>query len=185
MAKKPCACGQDKAKRRTRCIECWLRAQPMQYRAEVAKRRISMIPEEFRLKRVPKDDWPPGRRWCAGCQSFVLLKDASASRCKACLSIGAHASAVQRTYGISADEYNAILAAQGGRCYICQRRTHTKRLAVDHDHATGEVRGLLCADSERGCNHAILGNIRDVEMARRIVAYLESPPARRVLGASQ
>jgi hypothetical protein len=88
---------------------------------------------------------------------------------------------VERTYGITESEYRALFVAQQGRCYICQRQTHSKRLAVDHDHETGEVRGLLCADSERGCNHAVLGNIKDIAMARRIVAYLEDPPARRVL----
>jgi hypothetical protein len=95
--------------------------------------------------------------------------------------VSAHAGRVERTYGITAEEYRALFIAQGGRCYICQRVARSKRLAVDHDHVTGEVRGLLCADSERGCNHAILGNIRDVEMARRIVKYLEAPPARSVL----
>jgi hypothetical protein len=92
-----------------------------------------------------------------------------------------HGAMVEKTYGITADEYRALYLAQAGLCYICQRKTHSKRLAVDHDHLTGEVRGLLCSDSERGCNHAILGNIRDLEMAKRIVSYLEEPPARSVL----
>jgi Recombination endonuclease VII len=88
---------------------------------------------------------------------------------------------VEKVYGITPDDYRALFIAQGGRCYICQRKTHSKRLAVDHDHVTGAVRGLLCADNERGCNHAILGNIRDLAMAKRIVAYLEDPPANSVL----
>lgn len=88
---------------------------------------------------------------------------------------------VERTYGITDEEYDALLKYQGGRCYICQRKSNSKRLAVDHDHETGEVRGLLCPDDKRGCNHAILGNIRDLAMAKRIVTYLEDPPARKVL----
>jgi hypothetical protein len=55
---------------------------------------------------------------------------------------------------------------------------------VDHDHVTGRVRGLLCADSDWGCNYAILGKIKDVAMARRIVQYLVSPPADSVLDQS-
>ena len=83
-----------------------------------------------------------------------------------------------------------LFAAQGGRCYICQRQTHSKRLAVDHDHETGKVRGLLCADNERGCNYAILGNIRGKTLAERIAMvdrlrdYILNPPADRVLDKS-
>jgi Autographiviridae endonuclease VII len=48
-----------------------------------------------------------------------------------------------KRYGISAAEYDALLAKQGGVCAIC--RKHSKRrLCVDHCHLTGTVRGLLC-----------------------------------------
>ncbi|NKV78695.1 hypothetical protein GS911_11370 [Rhodococcus hoagii] len=66
----------------------------------------------------------------------------------------AHARRVTSTYGIGFNAYTAILEAQNGRCYICQRATGaTRRLAVDHDHtccpAGGScgrcVRGLLCS----------------------------------------
>lgn len=187
MAKKPCtSCHKhDKAKRRTKCMECWLRTQPVTVQAQASRERRRAMPPPWRLSRVPKEDWPEGRRWCSGCQSFVLLKDVTrgASRCKTCLGISAHAANVQRTYGITGEQYEELYRMQGGRCYICRRKMHSKRLAVDHNHETGEVRGLLCADSERGCNHAILGNIKDIDMAKRIVEYLENPPARRILGS--
>jgi hypothetical protein len=165
------------------CFECWLTRQSVEVREKWARWRLAAIPEPLRLTRVSPKFWPEHRRWCSGCQSFVRLTDCGngASRCRTCTSITNHAGMVERTYGITAADYRALFVAQGGRCYICQRKTHTKRLAVDHDHETGEVRGLLCADSERGCNHAILGNIKDLAMARRIVAYLEDPPARSVL----
>ena len=57
-------------------------------------------------------------------------------------------------YGLTHDQYVAMFAAQGGRCAICAS-PHAK-LHIDHDHATGQVRGLLC----RACNH-LLGNARD------------------------
>lgn len=179
MARTACAaCHQrDRAPKLTRCIECWLKVQPITVRQKYAQSRKSMLPIDLRLSRVPPEHWPPGRRWCAGCQSFVLLADCSGSRCKTCLSISVHASAVERTYGITREEYEKLLTFQGGVCYICGRQARSKRLAVDHDHVTGRVRGLLCADSDRGCNAAILGNIRDLAMARRIVEYLEHPPA--------
>lgn len=93
-------------------------------------------------------------------------------------STAAWATRIQATYGITEQEYQAIFTAQAFRCYICRRATGaTRRLSVDHDHATGEVRGLLC----RPCN-THLGHIRDdVEAARRVAAYLENPPAREVL----
>lgn len=71
----------------------------------------------------------------------------------------AHAEAAEsyrrkHIYGLTHDEYVAMFSAQKGRCAIC-REPHQK-LHIDHDHATGQVRGLLC----RGCNH-MLGNARD------------------------
>lgn len=45
---------------------------------------------------------------------------------------------------VSDDEYVTMLAAQGGGCAICRRPPKTRRLHIDHDHATMEIRGLLC-----------------------------------------
>jgi len=46
--------------------------------------------------------------------------------------------------GITDAEYERLLAAQGGHCALCANTPKTRRLHVDHDHRTGEVRGLLC-----------------------------------------
>lgn len=90
-----------------------------------------------------------------------------------------HARHILATYGITADEYLAIYEYQGGRCALCRRATgKTRRLAVDHCHATGRVRGLCC----KFCNR-LLGFARDsAEFFRRCAAYLESPPAFAVIG---
>lgn len=173
----------------TSCIECWLAGQPIVVQVRYAEFRLSAMPQALRLSRVPDSDWPPGRRWCSGCQSFVRLRDVpkGAARCRACNSNAAHGRRVEATYGITREEYDALFAAQGGRCFICQRISHSKRLAVDHDHDTGKVRGLLCPDVERGCNYAILGNIRGktlqdkIAMVYRIIIYLETPPAEIIL----
>lgn len=89
--------------------------------------------------------------------------------------IAAHLAKVQRTYGLREGEYDRLYQFQNGRCWLCQRATGaTRRLSVDHDHKTGEVRGLLC----RPCN-TILGHARDnPEFFRRAINYLISPPAR-------
>lgn len=92
-----------------------------------------------------------------------------------------HEKHIGETYGITSDEYLAIYDYQGKRCAICQRATGVrKRLSVDHDHASGEVRGLLCT----ACNRNVLGHLRDsIEALERAINYLRNPPARMVLGS--
>jgi hypothetical protein len=58
----------------------------------------------------------------------------------------------KKRFGITIEEYEALLERQDGRCAICRQPCRRGRLAVDHCHATGRVRGLLC----RSCN-IILG----------------------------
>lgn len=61
-------------------------------------------------------------------------------------------------YGITLDDYNAVLKKQRGRCAICGSKDPRGRasFAVDHDHNTGTIRGLLCIP----CNLGI-GNLND------------------------
>ena len=56
-------------------------------------------------------------------------------------------------YGITKEQYEKLLEEQGGRCAICKR---FRKLVVDHDHKTKQVRGLLCS----GCN-ILLGHLGD------------------------
>lgn len=84
---------------------------------------------------------------------------------------------MQRKYGIGIEDYDALLLLQGGKCAICGRAQPTRgdhRFQVDHDHGTGEVRGLLCAP----CN-TVLGFLEDDTNAiRSALSYLANPPAR-------
>lgn len=76
-------------------------------------------------------------------------------------------------YGISVDDYNTILAAQGGRCAICgatQSGGRSKRLHVDHDHGTSNVRGLLC----NLCNCAIGYFKEDTGILKSAIEYLQN-----------
>jgi hypothetical protein len=62
--------------------------------------------------------------------------------------------------------YEATLAAQGGGCAICGESCPTGRvLAVDHDHVTGAVRGLLCAPCNWGLSRAELPGWLDAARA--------------------
>lgn len=79
-----------------------------------------------------------------------------------------HRSDLRRRYGLALDEYDSMLIAQDGLCAICRSRQDSQRLAVDHDHLTGVVRGLLCIT----CNIAV-GVVReDPTIAMNLVAYL-------------
>lgn len=177
MAKiRPCkkGCGYPALKGRQFCKWHALMRESSDIQAAAANRRLLATPEEERRARVAPALWPDGERWCAGCQSFVPTFYCSGSRCKACSSAAAHARRVEDNYGISAERYAEILKQQGGRCAICRNVPRTIRLAVDHDHQTGEPRGLLC----KRCNHDLLGGGHDdVEMLYRAIAYLLYPPA--------
>lgn len=78
---------------------------------------------------------------------------------------------LRRTFGLTLDEYDALLAAQDGECAICGNPPQDGQfLHVDHNHETGDIRGLLCVR----CNNA-LGQLReDVAVAQRAVEYLEA-----------
>jgi len=81
--------------------------------------------------------------------------------------------ALKYRYGITADQYEQLLDRQGGRCAICDKTPTNKRLSVDHDHETGEVRGLLCSN----CNH-LLGLAQDsIDTLNKAIGYLVSSEA--------
>ena len=78
-------------------------------------------------------------------------------------------SRLRSNYGLSIEDYNALLAQQGGACAICRKQPE-QRLCVDHCHVTKKVRRLLC----RRCNLGI-GYFRDDPgLLRLAAAYLEA-----------
>lgn len=82
---------------------------------------------------------------------------------------------LRKKYGIELEEYEAMLAAQGGVCAICAATPNDRRLAVDHCHVTGKVRGLLCSS----CNIGI-GYFRDsAEALAAAIKYLSAPTTAR------
>lgn len=104
---------------------------------------------------------------CGDCQA-ALTGDRRTHLCKACRLARTKAWAeahpvewerhrrrswLKQKYGITPERYDAILAAQGGRCAVCKALpadARGYRMHVDHDHQTGVVRGILCGPCNRG-----------------------------------
>lgn len=166
-----------------RCGWHWLATRTLAEQLAAAETRLARAqarPGYVFRARVPQAEWPAGGRWCSGCQSMIPLFYVSGSQCKACRGRSQRASHVQRTYGLDPAEEHDLLAWQGGRCFICGRRQATRRLAVDHDHVTGAVRGLLCSDDEHGCNVLLRRLLADEAAAQRLVAYVQKTPIARM-----
>lgn len=73
-------------------------------------------------------------------------------------------------YGMTPEQYDAMLGAQGFVCAICLETDPTgRRLAVDHNHATGVIRGLLC----HPCNVSLGAFKEDTKRMKRAVYYLQ------------
>jgi hypothetical protein len=87
---------------------------------------------------------------------------------------------LRRKYGITVEEYDEQLAAQRGCCALCEATPSARRpLHVDHNHATGRIRGLLCFD----CNAAIGLLEENVEVMARAIEYLAPNRADTVAAA--
>lgn len=83
-----------------------------------------------------------------------------------------------KTYGLTGDQYKALLLGQGNACAVC-REPFSKRPAVDHDHKTGAVRGLLCGSCNGG-----LGLFRDnPAFLAAAIAYLRDAASAGVRAA--
>lgn len=83
---------------------------------------------------------------------------------------------LKRYYGLTREQYDALLAEQGGGCAVCGKTVdimdgEEQMLAVDHCHETGEVRGLMCRNHNVG-----LGLFNDdPAMLRKMADYIERP----------
>ena len=75
-------------------------------------------------------------------------------------------------YKITEATYKKMLALHGGKCWICNLKPRKAALNVDHDHKSGQVRGLLCFV----CNKFVIGRRRreHVYLFEAAVAYLKN-----------
>lgn len=153
-----------------RCADC----------GETVKRcgacELYKLTAEFKLKE--KDSRSGLHSWCSRC----LSKARSRYHKKKCETDPTHLKRhrLQRRYGITLEEFADLLTSQDGRCAIC--RSADPRIksgwAVDHNHATGEVRGLLC----RPCNMVVgVHELYNIPVTFEFLSYLSNPPARTIL----
>ena len=78
---------------------------------------------------------------------------------------------LRNNYGITNEDYELMLSQQNNSCAICGKHKDSFKiaLAVDHDHATGNVRGLLCSKCNVG-----LGHFNDeVGLLEKAILYLK------------
>ena len=137
------------------------------------------------LDAVVGDDWPICKR-CEEITRPSRMSKGSPHLCKKCRTAATREwaeanpgewerhrrkSYLKRTYGITPEQADDLLAAQEGRCAICgasEGDSRGFRMHIDHCHTTGVVRGVLC----NLCN-AGLGNFRDdAELMQKAIAYL-------------
>lgn len=110
----------------------------------------------------------------------TMLLAGGHKRCRACVDLSLHKQRMKK-YDITSEDYAALLAAQDGRCAICGDVMGGGRNEnIDHDHADGHVRGLLCAHCNTG-----LGKFRDSpDRLRLAIQYLVDDAAKFVVTAS-
>jgi hypothetical protein len=184
-----CGCGQPTSiANRNRRDQGWIKGQPLAY----------VVGHSPRARGGPKTN--PGERWCCRCrivkstdEFFRNGKTASGLQtvCKYCSRDIQRAWKIknrgkerryalkhmlQRNFGLTLNDYDALLERQLHSCAICrkpERISHCgvpRLMSVDHDHATGKVRGLLCNDCNRG-----IGMLKDDPViVANALAYLRA-----------
>lgn len=129
---------------------------------------------EAELRRTPGDPTRTEKR-CTTCGEVKPMaefyadgrsRDKRQSSCKTCFGPYQRNIRLKRKYGLTAKEYDAMLAGQDGRCAICGS---SERLVLDHDHVSGATRQFLCDP----CN-VVLGRVKDDPQRLRAAAdYIE------------
>jgi peptide methionine sulfoxide reductase MsrB len=180
----------------TYCIPCFKRRN-----RAASERRAA---REGRVMRDPSNrpvDVSDGHRYCPSCQQVLPIEDFVRNRrtksgwgsyCRPCQRAKVAESVkrrhgttrhyhLKRRYGIGADDVLAMLETQGSACLICRRQLSVATAHVDHDHATGKVRGILCFACNGGMGQ--FGDDPEVLMraARYLLAATRSPVPVEVL----
>lgn len=116
------------------------------------------------------------QKWNSEFDKNKYKRDGHQYFCKECNNRNYQKANLKKNYGITIKQYELILESQNGVCKICGQLETAKdknneilRLAVDHDHPTGKIRGLLCVK----CNTMLGGAKDNPEILRKGANYLE------------
>lgn len=149
------------------CVDCGYTFKPYQYNQTRCSACV--------IKKNPKKYKGQIKAVCKGCgEEFVKTAPQQyycTPQCKA------ENHLLLFNYGMTRKDWNTLYEKQGGTCAICGGKGFVMKeskytdysLVVDHDHATGEIRGLLC----HNCNRA-LGLLQDdPEVLSKAIVYLK------------
>jgi hypothetical protein len=141
-------------------IECVKAGRPIgSYRTAYTKRL------NYRKTHCPK-----GHEYSDVTDETTVYRKDGARVCRVCYRERKRGLYRRYLYSLTMEEYRTMLERQRHMCMICGRVPEAdETLAVDHDHRTGAIRGLLCGP----CNRALGGFGDDVGRLRAAVAYLE------------
>lgn len=133
-----------------------------------------------------KPESPIGYDYCKDCKETKPRDEfpkSATTYCRKCLTIrtksapnfreNVRKAQLKKQYGITPSEYDQMELEQNGLCGICKRQEYApnkKILSVDHNHTTGQVRGLLC----HNCNTGLGKFMDDQELLKSAIQYLVS-----------
>lgn len=150
-------------KRVARCKKCAVKAAISDYKANEAKKKEYLREynvknkELLRIKRAAR---------------YQANKELHASRGRKWREANADKQrdySFKKTYGISVEEYEAMALARDNKCELCSgTNVDGRRLSVDHCHASGKIRGLLC----NSCNLALGMFKDDIAVLERAINYV-------------
>ena len=173
------------------CIPCF-----SERNRESAERRASRQGQTFRGQSPRPRDIAADEKYCPSCKQVLPIEDFVRNRstksgfgsyCRPCQAAKAaesikrvHGSGrhyhLKHRYGLGADEVLAMLEEQGSLCLVCRRQMTVETAHVDHDHVTGNVRGLLCF----GCNGGMGQFADDPQVLVRAARYLLTAAEQRL-----
>lgn len=117
--------------------------------------------------------WASQWRRCRICERVLKVKNnfsKKSYKCKTCAAKHSYWSNIKIKFGISKSEYLEMLHNQNNACAICKSEPINRRLSIDYNHETMEIRGLLCVN----CNTAIGMFKEDQEIFQSAIEYMGS-----------